>query len=102
VSDFFDWDTGNWPKCGKHGLAKADIEAVFTSGEKPILDQTTDELRFRIVGPTPGGRMAFVVFTIRHREGSNLVRPISARYMHAKEIKRYEQTKAKAVSGLPH
>jgi hypothetical protein len=28
--DRFDWDHGNWPKCGKHGVGKAEIEAVLS------------------------------------------------------------------------
>jgi uncharacterized DUF497 family protein len=25
----FDWDNGNWPKCGKHGVSKEEIEQVL-------------------------------------------------------------------------
>ena len=25
----FDWDSGNWPKCGKHGVTKKEIEDFF-------------------------------------------------------------------------
>jgi len=25
----FDWDDDNWRKCGKHGLTREDIEALF-------------------------------------------------------------------------
>ena len=25
----FEWDAGNWPKCGKHGVSKAEIEFVL-------------------------------------------------------------------------
>lgn len=25
----FDWDSGNWPKCGKHGVTKEEIKEVF-------------------------------------------------------------------------
>jgi uncharacterized protein len=32
----------------------------------------------------------FVAFTIRMRGTERLIRPISARYMHAKEIRAYE------------
>ena len=32
----FEWDQGNWPKCGKHGVSRAEIEYVL-SGE-PFLD----------------------------------------------------------------
>lgn len=34
----------------------------------------------------------FVAFAIRKRlDGERVIRPISARYMHAKEMKRYEE-----------
>jgi uncharacterized DUF497 family protein len=36
-----------------------------------------------------------VVFTFRCREGLRLIRPISARYMHKKEIEKYEKEFAK-------
>lgn len=98
--DFFDWDDGNWPKCGKHGLTKSDIEKVLTRRTATTYDPSTEEVRFRAIGPTMDGRLAFVVFTIRDRGGRKLIRPISARYMHAKEVRRYEQTKAKTVPGL--
>lgn len=90
----FDWDEGNWPKCGKHGLTKEEIEDVFRSGPTTNLDPSFVERRFRAVGRTRTGRFAFVVFTFRDRGGRMVIRPISARYMHAKEIRRYEQTKA--------
>ena len=37
----------------------------------------------------------FVVFTLRERDDLTLIRPISARYMHAREAKRYDQESAK-------
>jgi len=45
------------------------------------------EQRFIAVGRTPEGRPAFVAFCWR---GSR-IRPISARSMHAREVRRYEQ-----------
>jgi len=26
----FDWDDGNWPKCGKHGLSREHIQRLFS------------------------------------------------------------------------
>ena len=43
----------------------------------------------------PGGRYAFVVFTPRLKHERTIWRPISARYMHRKEVARYE----KEISG---
>jgi len=25
----FEWDDGNWPKCGKHGVSRAEIEQAL-------------------------------------------------------------------------
>ena len=27
----FEWDEGNWPKCGKHGVTREEIELLFAS-----------------------------------------------------------------------
>jgi uncharacterized DUF497 family protein len=37
------------------------------------------------------GRFAFVAFTVRRKGGRKYIRPISARYMHRKEIEAYEK-----------
>ena len=52
--------------------------------------QLTEE-RFVAVGRTAEGRPLFVTFTLRSRLGKQLIRPISARYMHRKEIEKYEK-----------
>jgi uncharacterized DUF497 family protein len=49
------------------------------------------EDRYVAVGRDSHNRAMFVVFTIRYRSGRRLVRPISARYMHRKEIEGYEK-----------
>ncbi len=57
----------------------------------PDLKNMRVEPRFLAIGRTEEGRYAFVVFTPRQTRGEILMRPISARYMHRKEIKKYEQ-----------
>jgi uncharacterized DUF497 family protein len=91
----FDWDQGNWPKCGKHGVSKAEIEHVLSHEPLVLPDRHPQdaETRFNAVGKTESGRYVFAVFTIREREGEPFLRPISARYMHEEEIKHYEQQK---------
>jgi hypothetical protein len=37
------------------------------------------------------GRGVFIVFTLRRKGDEVLIRPISARYMHKKEIEAYEE-----------
>src|SRR5579863_10254561 len=84
--DGFDWDRGNRGKCQKHGVSIAEIESLFLG--RPLVGPapSTDEQRFRAVGVTAEGRNLFVVFTRRRRARALLIRPISARYMHRKEV----------------
>ena len=89
----FDWDDGNRSKCCKHGLTIARIEEVFGSPVAVLPDagHSENEPRFRAIGREANGRAVFVVFTMRQRAGSLFIRPISARYMHRKEIVAYEK-----------
>ena len=88
----FDWDDGNWPKCGKHGVSRAEIEEVFTGAPAVLADPFPAEARMRAIGKSAAGRYLFVVFMLREIEGQTKLRPISARYMHGKEIAYYEGT----------
>lgn len=88
----FDWDEGNRAKCQTHGVTIADVEHVLAHNETVIIPvDRYEEPRFVAIGRTAGGRFAFVVFTPRERDGERTQRPISARYMHRREVKRYEQ-----------
>jgi uncharacterized DUF497 family protein len=90
----FDWDDGNQAKCQKHGLSLAEIEWVLRHGLLRITDDdrhSLEEQRLIGMGRTEAGRFALVGFTLRRRHGRTLIRPITARYMHAKEVSRYEQ-----------
>jgi len=94
----FDWDLGNLEKCRRHGVAIADIEAMFRRPLWVISDpaHSIRERRLRVVGTDHRGRHIFAVFTLRARRGEMLIRPISARYMHKREIRHYETQKAEA------
>jgi uncharacterized DUF497 family protein len=87
----FDWDQGNRTKCEKHGVPVAAIESLFQQGPRvaPDLKHSADEDRFIAVGRTASGPL-FVAFTMRTKGGRRLIRPVSARFMHAKEIEAYE------------
>jgi uncharacterized protein len=95
----FDWDAGNREKCEKHGVSIAEIESLFETGAsvQPDLDHSDAEERFKAIGRTEVGRYVFVVFAIRLRGGVQMIRPISARYMHRKEIEHYEAEAARAA-----
>ena len=88
----FDWDKGNREKCRKHGVSVEEIEAVFRDGPDvmPDLAHSGAETRFLAIGKT-NGRHVFVAFTLRKMDGETLIRPVSARYMHKKEIDHYEE-----------
>jgi len=89
----FDWDRGNREKCRKHGVSLPEIESVLRN--RPLVapdpGHSHSEDRFIAVGRSAAGRPLFVAFTFRVRNGRRYVRPISARYMHQKEIARYEK-----------
>lgn len=88
----FEWDAGNREKCQKHGLSPAEMESVFAGIVQVAIDDahSINEPRQLAVGRTASGRAAFVVFTLRATDGETRIRPLSARYMHTKEFKRYD------------
>jgi uncharacterized DUF497 family protein len=91
--DGFDWDRGNRAKCQKHGLSIALMESLFTRPLAiiPSAAASQEESRFCAVGQTGNGRRVFLVFMLRRKGDKQLIRPISARYMHKKEIESYEK-----------
>jgi len=86
----FDWDDGNWPKCGKHGVTQTEIEEVLLNTPAVMPDPHPEEPRMRAIGKTSAGRYVFLVFMIRQFNNQFFLRPISARFMHQKEIDHYE------------
>jgi uncharacterized protein len=94
----FDWDEGNRAKCQKHGLSAEEIESLF---QRPLSvfpdpEHSSEEERFIGIGKTDEGRSVLTVFTLRTRGEAILLRPISARYMHKKEIDHYEKETSQA------
>ncbi len=89
----FDWDDGNRDKCQHHGLTLDEIEAFFRQGRlyiAPALKHSADEQRLLAAGRSAlNGHPMFVVFTLRGEEHARLIRPMSARYMHEREARRY-------------
>ncbi len=92
----FDWDEGNRSKCRKHGVSTVAIESLFHRPIAVLPDplHSKSEERFKAIGNTDKGRAIFVVFTLRTRRGKTIIRPISARYMHRKEMDHYEKETA--------
>ena len=86
-----EWDDGNWPKCGKHGVTREEIEAML-GGPITIFDDPDHsgaEIRLKAIGRNAEGRAVFVAFTVRERCGLRYIRPVSARYMHESEAQNY-------------
>jgi uncharacterized DUF497 family protein len=93
----FDWDDANRDKCQKHGVSLPAVESLFRRplAVAPDPAHSRGEARFKAIGKTDEGRGVLIVFTLRSRAGETFIRPISARYMHAKEVKYYEEEAAK-------
>jgi uncharacterized DUF497 family protein len=93
----FEWDKANREKCQKHGVSLAEIEALFRGPLAVFPDpaHSRGETRFKAIGATSKSRSVLIVFALRKRGGETLLRPISARYMHRKEVEYYEEEAAK-------
>jgi uncharacterized DUF497 family protein len=87
--DGFEWDENNSEKIWiKHHVYGDECEELFFN--LPLIiardrKHSQAEKRFYALGQTNGGRLLFVVFTIRN----NKIRIISARDMNLKEAKAY-------------
>jgi uncharacterized DUF497 family protein len=73
------------------------IESLF---DRPIAVfpdpmHSTAEQRFKAIGRTDAGRGVLAVFTLRTKGGAEFIRPVSARYMHRKEVAYHEEVIAR-------
>jgi uncharacterized DUF497 family protein len=86
----FDWDDGNLDKnWRRHRVAWWECEEVFFNRPRPIFEDVAHserEPRLFLLGQSNAGRWLFVSFTVRN----DLIRPISARDMNARERRTYE------------
>lgn len=98
----FDWDHGNIRKCRSHGVPRATIEGALTHQARVLQPDTKHsriEDRYIAVCRTPDGRDLFVAFTFRVVDGRTLLRPITARHMHKREVERYGQARTAIEDG---
>jgi uncharacterized protein len=89
-----EWDQGNRDKCQQHGLTIPEIEHALLHAQNLIVRDIRNSIvedRYIAIGKSRAGRFAFVVFTLRLAGDGLKVRPISARYMHKKEVAKYEK-----------
>ena len=91
----FEWDNGNSRKnAKKHGVSQPEAEQIFFN--EPLLllvdiKHSQTEKRYHALGVTDDARLLHITFTLRSR--NTLIRVISARDMHRKEVMIYEQNK---------
>jgi len=89
----FDWDDGNSRKSAdKHDVSQAEAESVFYNDPLIVVEDvrhSETERRFNALGKTAQSRLLHVTFTLR--QNGTMIRVISARDMHRKERKAYEQ-----------
>lgn len=69
-------------------------------GVAPDWKHSQEEDRLIAVGRTDSGRAVFVGFTLRTKSGRRFIRPVTARYMHAKEVAAYEEAWKTKVPNL--
>jgi uncharacterized DUF497 family protein len=90
----FDWDDGNSRKSAdKHDVSQAEAESIFFNDPLIVVEDarhSETEQRLHALGKTTQNRLLHVTFTLRQK--GTLIRVISARDMHRKERKVYEQT----------
>jgi uncharacterized protein len=89
----FDWDAGNSRKSAdKHDVSQAEAESIFFNGPLIVAEDTKHsegEQRLNALGRTSQDRLLHVTFTLR--QNGTMIRVISARDMHRRERKAYEQ-----------
>jgi uncharacterized DUF497 family protein len=89
----FDWDDGNSRKSAdKHDVSQAEAESVFFNDPLIVVadaKHSGKEQRLNALGKTSQNRLLHVTFTLR--QNGTVIRVISARDMHRKERKIYEQ-----------
>ena len=89
----FDWDEGNARKSAdKHDVSQAEAESIFFNDPLILVEDlrhSDHEQRFNALGKTGQSRLLHVTFTLR-RSGTT-IRVISARDMHRRERRFYEQ-----------
>ena len=89
----FEWDDGNDRKnADKHDVSRAEAESVFFNDPLIVVEDarhSETERRFNALGKTAQDRLLHITFTLR--QNGTMIRVISARDMHRKERKAYEQ-----------
>lgn len=90
----FDWDEGNSDKSlFRHGVHDWEIEEAFESGRTASQQSRghLEETYIHFGYARTSGKYLRITYTIRVRDGRELVRPISAVEMSWRQKRRYRQ-----------
>jgi uncharacterized DUF497 family protein len=93
MKQFFEWHEAKAKSnYANHGIR---FEKATESFDDPYLVLLKDsfedgEVRWRIIGATRDSLLLFVVYTIRVKDGQEIIRIISARRVTKKERRKYE------------
>ncbi len=96
----FEWDGGNRKYCQKHGGSLKQIERFLQQDNllvAPDVLHAQQEERYLAIGRARTGKPMMVVFTIRIADKTVRLRPVSARYMHEKEARKYEEEESAKI-----
>ena len=95
----FNWDSGNERKsAGKHDVSQGEAEQVFFNQPLLVLADSRHSLaetRFHALGKTDSSRLLHITFTLRAED--TLIRVISARDMHRKERRFYDESQEEST-----
>jgi len=72
-------------------VSRAEVEQVLLGEPAVMIDPYPGEPHMWVMEKTADERYVFLVFMSHEINGQTKLRPISARYMHQKEIDHYEQ-----------
>ncbi len=72
----FDWDEANVTHIARHGVSRVETEEALIDPLAEMIDSEIvgEEVRYRQVGSTSGGRILIVIFALR----GDTVRPVTA------------------------
>jgi uncharacterized DUF497 family protein len=71
-------------------VSQEEIEQALLGDPVVLAGPHPEEPRMRAIGKAAAGRYVFMVIMHRKIDGQTKLRPISARYMHQREIDHYE------------
>ena len=97
-------DSSGTGRTGPNAKSTVFLSVIESMFQRPVAvfpdpAHSDQEERFKAIGKNDEDRSIFVVFTLRSQRGQVFIRPISARYMHQREVDYYEKKAARSQNG---